>query len=204
MTQIPMGFRKPPGNNLHNQKNTTMNKSLTEPNSPPIAGENPPLEGGQTARPRVEPVQIPCAHCGILFARPHGSARACCSKRCSSQYRVRNLKKSQYWWINSKGYLEGCVWENGVRRRMRKHRWLMERHLGRKLQKSEDVHHKDGNKLNNDISNLEVIGRVEHSYLHNRERAKRLGWNPPEREVRRIRLRSIERAIKSRRLANEN
>ena len=46
------------------------------------------------------------------------------------------------------------------------HRHLMEEKLGRKLNKSEVVHHKDGNCLNNDINNLELLTRSEHARLH--------------------------------------
>jgi hypothetical protein len=37
-----------------------------------------------------------------------------------------------------------------------KHRLVMEHHLGRELLPKENVHHKDGDRLNNDISNLEL------------------------------------------------
>lgn len=46
------------------------------------------------------------------------------------------------------------------------HRLIMERHLGRKLLNSEIVHHKDGDKSNNDLENLEVMSRSEHSRSH--------------------------------------
>lgn len=36
------------------------------------------------------------------------------------------------------------------------HRLVMSRHIGRDLLDDENVHHKDGNRLNNDISNLEL------------------------------------------------
>lgn len=50
----------------------------------------------------------------------------------------------------------------------------MEQHLGRKLRSDEIVHHKDHNRANNDISNLEIMTRAEHTRLHARERwAKR-------------------------------
>lgn len=37
------------------------------------------------------------------------------------------------------------------------HRFIMEQHLGRYLTKTEHVHHRDGNKKNNDISNLQLM-----------------------------------------------
>ena len=46
------------------------------------------------------------------------------------------------------------------------HRIVMERHLGRILERDACVHHKDGNKRNNCLSNLEVIDRAEHMRLH--------------------------------------
>ena len=46
------------------------------------------------------------------------------------------------------------------------HRYLMEQHLGRKLTQNEVVHHKDGNPLNNDLSNLEIMPLSEHARMH--------------------------------------
>lgn len=51
-------------------------------------------------------------------------------------------------------------------KKVRAHRWLMEQALGRKLSPGEDVHHKDGNPLNNDLANLEVLPRRDHMLLH--------------------------------------
>lgn len=50
------------------------------------------------------------------------------------------------------------------------HRIVMENHLGRLLADSEVVHHKNNNKKDNDISNLEVMSKSDHSRMHNLER----------------------------------
>lgn len=45
-------------------------------------------------------------------------------------------------------------------------RLIMERHLNRSLLSSELVHHKDGNPLNNELDNLEIVNRSEHKNRH--------------------------------------
>lgn len=46
------------------------------------------------------------------------------------------------------------------------HRYIMEQHLGRKLLTSEIVHHIDGDGLNNDLSNLELMSQSDHRREH--------------------------------------
>lgn len=46
-------------------------------------------------------------------------------------------------------------------RRISYSKWLIEKELDRKLESNEIVYHIDGNKFNNDLSNLEVITRAE-------------------------------------------
>ena len=46
------------------------------------------------------------------------------------------------------------------------HRLVVEKSIGRYLRKDELVHHKDRNRSNNDISNLEIMTWKEHMKLH--------------------------------------
>ncbi|KYG11427.1 hypothetical protein BE21_57595 [Sorangium cellulosum] len=47
-----------------------------------------------------------------------------------------------------------------------RHRLVAEMLLGRPLRRGEDVHHIDGDRLNNDPRNLEVLTRAEHRAEH--------------------------------------
>lgn len=55
-------------------------------------------------------------------------------------------------------------------RRVLEHRFIMEVALGRPLKNDEYIHHKDGNRLNNSLDNLEIMSPSEHSKLHNKMR----------------------------------
>lgn len=57
---------------------------------------------------------------------------------------------------------------------VREHILVMEKHLGRYLTDDEVVHHIDRNKLNNDISNLQLMSKCEHKRLHSGEERKKI------------------------------
>ena len=57
------------------------------------------------------------------------------------------------------------------------HRWMIEKHLGRKLAQGEVVHHLNGNKLDNDISNLMVfLSQHEHHRWHFEQKIESGVW----------------------------
>ena len=73
-------------------------------------------------------------------------------------------------------YPEGSITNYGYRRitvngkRVLEHRYVMERHLGRKLKRKERIHHIDGDKLNNNISNLILCSsQAEHIHKYHPE-----------------------------------
>lgn len=70
--------------------------------------------------------------------------------------------------IDNKGYvLVKYRHFNGSSNWRHEHRIIMEHHLGRPLERSEHVHHIDGNKANNDISNLAMLSARDHRQLSN-------------------------------------
>ena len=56
------------------------------------------------------------------------------------------------------------IWRDG--KKVREHRWLMEQQLGRKLLPNEQVHHINGDPLDNRLENLEVLDTKVHQRRH--------------------------------------
>ena len=65
-----------------------------------------------------------------------------------------------------------CVYYGRYMRKNSRGKWvyrsriIMQEHLGRELTRHEIVHHKDHDKLNDDISNLELTDRGKHCRDH--------------------------------------
>jgi len=106
-----------------------------------------------------------CKVCKELFPRnPKESykqfeGRQYCSYACSSEARRGHKTppaemKSKY----------RAIQRNGVT--VLEHRWVMEQHLGRKLETWEQVHHINHNRFDNRIENLMVVTQEEHALLH--------------------------------------
>lgn len=73
-------------------------------------------------------------------------------------------------WFDLEGYLACTVkYSSGTRRTILQHREIIEKHVGRKLSSDELVHHKDEDKRNNVVDNLEIMSRGSHLNHHRNE-----------------------------------
>lgn len=119
------------------------------------------------------PRTVKCEQCGIEFDRKKGKQNP---RFCSNDCRLAKLnsepRKRSSGFIagptpTAKGYIRGYVWENGKRRSLFEHVYIMEQHLGRKLTAKERVHHKNMPKSDNRIENLVLCAsQAEHLNLY--------------------------------------
>ena len=90
-----------------------------------------------------------------------------CSPKCQHSYWIgKNHPAWNGGWITNSGYKEF----NTNSKRFRYHRYIMEKHIGRKLKSFEVVHHMNHDRLDNRIENLEIMSKSDHSRYHNLSR----------------------------------
>ncbi len=73
------------------------------------------------------------------------------------------------------GYI--YIWDKGRQRHNYEHRLVMENYLGRKLYKGETIHHKNGNKSDNRLENLQLCTSMSDHVLTEGQ------WGPIKQKV---------------------
>lgn len=107
-----------------------------------------------------------CKYCEKLF---YTTRNIFCSSKCACEYKKVNYNHKTYY---ENGYI--CEYHNGYNKKgnVKQHRRIMEEYIGRKLKENEIVHHKNGDKTDNRIDNLQIMTRSEHSSMHRKEEKK--------------------------------
>ena len=117
--------------------------------------------------------EISCSYCGKTFlTHPCYEKRKIkhrfCSKGCEAKYKSYN-NTLESWKGGSISKSTGYKYVYFEGKQIEEHRLVMMKHLGRRLKTEEHVHHKNENKLDNSIDNLELTTRWEHKKLHKKD-----------------------------------
>lgn len=112
-------------------------------------------------------IERACESCGrSIYVQTNQLARGegrFCSYACkhNAARGVERVTGSTY--IRKDGYR---VVKIGIRQRKLEHRLVVESAIGRLLRTDEEVHHKNGDKLDNRLENLVVLSPSEHQHAH--------------------------------------
>jgi len=112
-------------------------------------------------------VRVNCDHCGKNFGRLTSKLsnfkHHFCGDPCRREFnKINPPHKGSGTWLEN-GYKVKYTGNGNGRK---EHRLVMEKHLGRKLEIKEYIHHINGDKTDNRIDNLVIMTASEHTSLH--------------------------------------
>lgn len=147
---------------------------------------------------RINRVTVSCENCGkvVEVIKAREKTFRFCSMSCHGKFILgsplnqskitrRTGERHPHWkggrMKQSNGYVRVLVGREYVL----EHRHVMQQFLGRKLSKREQVHHKNQDKFDNRIENLELLDIAEHVRIHHKEGLyKPMGWSRKFRSCR--------------------
>ena len=109
---------------------------------------------------RMKGIYEPCLKCGKMVRRSPSTIKKgqgkYCSRICAGTTIGRTMTTDGYWQVITED----------ERRHVKEHRYVMEKHFGRRLDEKEIVHHINYDSLDNRLENLEIMTRGDHNRLH--------------------------------------
>lgn len=131
------------------------------------------MRDGKIFKSRQRFAEISCIVCKrqCIAFRKDGKT---CSKSChfkqfkgvrNHQWKGGGRTGDGYKWIYAPDYPEA-----DIRGRVREHRYVMSKIIGRSLTTDEHVHHINGDKFDNRPTNLKLVSRSEHMSIHESRR----------------------------------